>query len=145
MLAAGGQQMTRASALAWCLLVVAATPANAVESDETAALQAAEAWLKLIDAGQYGASWDEASSTFRRAISRSAWEKQAVAVLEPLGKMLERKSATKQLKHELPGAPDGTYVVLTFDTRFEHKERGHETVTMMLDGGRFRGAGYFIR
>ncbi len=31
------------------------------------------------------------------------------------------------------------------DTRFEHKERGRETVTMVLDGGRFRGAGYFIR
>jgi hypothetical protein len=59
--------------------------------------------------------------------------------------VLSRKVSSKQLTHELPGAPDGTYVVLTFDTRFEHKERGVETVTMMLDDGRFRGAGYFIR
>ena len=137
--------MTRAFALTWCLLAVAAAPARAGDTSEAAALQAAEAWLKLIDAGQYGASWDEASSMFRKAVSRSVWEKQAAAAREPLGKVLGRKVATKQLTHELPGAPDGTYVVLIFDTRFEHKERGHETVTMMLDGGRFRGAGYFIR
>ena len=137
--------MTRAFALAWCLFAVAAAPARAADTSEAAALQAAEAWLKLIDAGQYGASWDEASSMFRKAVSRSVWEKQAAAAREPLAKVLGRKVATKQLTHELPGAPDGTYVVLIFDTRFEHKERGHETVTMMLDGGRFRGAGYFIR
>ena len=137
--------MTRAMALTWCLLAAAAPPARAAETSDAAALQAAEAWLKLIDAGQYGASWDEASSIFRKAVSRAVWEKQAAAAREPLGKVLGRKVATKQLTHELPGAPDGTYVVLIFDTRFEHKERGRETVTMMLDDGRFRGAGYFIR
>ena len=126
-------------------LVAAAIPARAADTSEAAASKAAEAWLKLLDGGQYGAAWDEASSMFRKAVSRAAWEKQAAAAREPLGKVLERKIATRQLTHELPGAPDGTYVVLTFDTRFEHKERGHETVTMMLDGGRFRGAGYFIR
>ena len=130
-----------------CVLLVVALPApvRAAEASEAAALQAAEAWLKLIDAGQYGASWDEASSAFRRAVSRSTWEKKAAAAREPLGKVVTRKVASKQLTHELPGAPDGTYVVLSFETKFEHKERGTETVTMMLDDGRFRGAGYFIR
>jgi hypothetical protein len=137
--------MRRPIALTFFLLAVAAAPAGAAETSEAAALQAAEAWLKLIDAGQYGASWDEASASFRKAVSRSVWEKKAAAAREPLGKVLSRKVASKQLTHELPGAPDGTYVVLTFDTRFEHKERGVETVTMMLDDGRFRGAGYFIR
>jgi uncharacterized protein DUF4019 len=137
--------MGRAIALTCVLLAVAAGPARAAETSEAAALQAAEAWLKLIDAGQYGASWDEASASFRKAVSRSMWEKKAAAAREPLGKVISRKVASKQLTHELPGAPDGTYVVLTFDTRFEHKERGVETVTMMLDDGRFRGSGYFFR
>jgi len=35
--------------------------------------------------------------------------------------------------------------VVVYNSRFVHKERAHETVTMMLEGGRFRGAGYFIR
>lgn len=128
-------------------LLVVAPPASvlAAEANEAAALQATEAWLKLIDAGQYGAAWDEASSSFRKAVSRSVWETKAAAAREPLGKVLSRKIASQQLTHELPGAPDGTYVLLTFDTRFEHKEHGREAVTMVLEDGRFRGAGYFIR
>ena len=130
-----------------CGLLAGVLPGTvrAAETNEAAALQAAESWLKLIDAGQYGAAWDEASSAFRKAVSRSTWEKKSAAAREPLGKMVSRKVASKQLTHELPGAPDGTYVLLTFDTRFEHKEHGVETVTMVLDDGRFRGAGYFIR
>ena len=136
--------MTRAMALSCCLLA-SATPARAAEASEAAALQAADAWLKLIDTGQYGASWDAASSSFHKAVPRSTWEKKAAAAREPLGKVLERKVSSQELTHELPGAPDGTYVLLIFDTRFEHKERGHETVIMTLDGGRFRAASYFIR
>jgi len=137
--------MARALALICLSLAAVASPARAAEANEAAGVQAAEAWLKLIDAGQYGASWDEASAMFRKAVARSAWEKQAAAAREPLGKVVSRKLASKQLTHELPGAPDGTYLLLVYDTRFEHKERGHETVTVMMDGGRFRGAGYFIR
>lgn len=119
--------------------------ALAVDANDAAAVQAAEAWLKLVDTGQYGASWDQASTMFRKAVPRAAWEKQVSAAREPFGKVLDRKLASKQLMHELPGAPDGTYVVLVFDTRFERKEHGRETVTMALEGERFRGAGYFIR
>ena len=70
-------------------------------------------------------------------------------LFEVLGQQVEVEknyaSLSFQLAHELPGAPDGTYVVLVYDTRFEHKERARETVTVALEGGRFRGAGYFIR
>jgi Protein of unknown function (DUF4019) len=132
-------------ALNCCLLGLVPVAALAKETNEAAAVQSAEAWLKLIDAGRFGASWDEASTLFKKAVPRAAWEKQVAAAREPLGKVLDRKLASKQLVHELPGVPDGTYVVLIFDTRFERKERAHETVTMMLEDGRFRGAGYFIR
>lgn len=137
--------MSRAIALTCSLWWATAGTALAAEASEAAAVQAAEAWLKLIDRGQYGASWDEASTMFRKAVPRATWEKQAAAAREPLGKVLDRRLASKQLTHELPGAPDGTYVVLVYETRFERKERGWEKVTMMLDGGRFRGAGYFVR
>jgi hypothetical protein len=45
-----------------------------------------------------------------------------------------------------PWAPDGSYVVLQFETRFEHKAAAVETVTSMLDrDGVWRVAGYFVR
>ena len=47
---------------------------------------------------------------------------------------------------ELPGAPDGEYVVFQFDTQFERKRAAVETVTPMRDpDGSWRVSGYFIR
>ena len=47
---------------------------------------------------------------------------------------------------ELPGAPDGQYVVIQFDTQFERKRTAIETVTPMLDtDGQWRVSGYFVR
>ena len=47
---------------------------------------------------------------------------------------------------ELPGAPDGEYVVFQFDTQFERKRAAVETVTPMCDpDGSWRVSGYFIR
>ena len=137
--------MKRATAVISLLLATAVSPALAAEASESAGVKAAEAWLELIDAGRYAASWDEASTMFRKAVSRQAWETQAAVARDPLGKVISRKVASKQLTHQLPGAPDGTYVVVVYNTRLVHKEHAQETVTMMLEGGRFRGAGYFIR
>jgi len=118
--------MKRATAVISLLLATAVSPALAAEASESA-------------------SWDEASTMFRKAVSRQAWETQAAVARDPLGKVISRKVASKQLTHQLPGAPDGTYVVVVYNTRLVHKEHAQETVTMMLEGGRFRGAGYFIR
>ena len=47
---------------------------------------------------------------------------------------------------ELPGAPDGEYVVFQFSTAFEHKRAAVETVTPMMDAdGQWRVSGYFVR
>lgn len=129
----------------WVLLLSTAVVASAAPG-EADGVQAAQAWVKLLDDGQYGASWDAAAGLFKGAITRPDWEKKAAAARAPLGKVLSRKLVSKQLVSSLPGAPDGTYVVVVYETRFEHKERATETVTVALDSGeRFRGAGYFIR
>ena len=47
---------------------------------------------------------------------------------------------------ELPGAPDGQYVVIQFKTAFANKQSAIETVTPMLEeDGRWLVAGYFIK
>jgi hypothetical protein len=46
----------------------------------------------------------------------------------------------------LPGAPDGEYVVLQYETSFEHKQSAAETVTPTLDkDGKWPVSGYFIK
>ena len=53
---------------------------------------------------------------------------------------------TATYKTSLPGAPDGEYVVIQFDTSFENKKAAIETVTPMMDqDGTWRVSGYYIK
>ena len=62
------------------------------------------------------------------------------------GAVVARTLRTGRPATELPGAPDGQYVVFEFDTQFAHKRAAVETVTPMRDtDGRWRVSGYFIR
>jgi uncharacterized protein DUF4019 len=46
----------------------------------------------------------------------------------------------------MPGAPDGDYVLLQFNTTFERKAAAVETVTMVREAdGVWRVVGYFVR
>lgn len=112
---------------------------------EDAAVQAAEAWLLLVDEGQYAASWKATAPLFQKQVAEKAWEKMAAAVREPLGALRSRKLASAVLTHALPGAPDGEYVVIQFQSSFANKAEAVETVTPMLDGEVWKVSGYFIR
>jgi hypothetical protein len=68
------------------------------------------------------------------------------AARAPLGKVLSRTLKSATYATSLPGAPDGEYVVVKFDTSFEKKQSAIETVTPMKDpDGRWRVSGYFIK
>jgi len=108
--------------------------------------KSAAAWLELVDAGQYAKSWEEAAAYFKGAVSKENWQKALEAHRRPLGKLGSRKLTDATFAKTLPGAPDGQYVVMKYETSFEKKKSAVETVTFMLDiDGKWRAAGYFIR
>ena len=119
--------------------------ATSAEKPEDRAQVAAESWLKLVDEGRYEISWEKAAALFRAAVTREQWNQVAARVRTPLGKVLSRKLKSRQRTQQVPGAPDGDYVVLQYDTTFEHKKAAVETVTPMLDKGTWRVSGYFVR
>jgi hypothetical protein len=113
---------------------------------EKAAVTAAQKWLTLIDAGKYSESWQESSEYFRNAVNQDQWEQMLQSVRNPLGKVISRKLKTKAYKTSLPGAPDGQYVVIQFDTSFQNKKSAIETVTPVFDkDGQWRMSGYYIK
>ena len=113
---------------------------------DPAAERAALDWLALTDRGDSVASWESAATLFRRAVSAQQWEQSLAAARAPLGAMNSRRLETARAVTELPGAPDGEYVVFQFATSFEHKRSAIETVTPMRDtDGQWRVSGYFIR
>lgn len=115
---------------------------NATGKAQTAAL----AWLALVDAEKYGQSWSEAALLFRSAVMQVDWVNAAKATRTPLGALKSRTLKSANFTRSLPGAPDGEYVVIQFDSQFEHKASAVETVTPMRDkDGIWRVAGYYIK
>jgi hypothetical protein len=106
----------------------------------------AETWLSGIDAGGYEMSWNEASEFFQKSITAEAWAEVVTKFREPLGELKSRKLRDCQKADALPGAPDGKYVIVQFDTSFAAKAEAVETVTFMLEkNGSWKAAGYLIR
>jgi hypothetical protein len=126
------------------LTVIAAVGGN--PEKEKPAVASAERWLGLVDQGKYAESWKEAAALFRNAINQGQWEQSLQAVRKPLGNLVSRKVKTKTYRTSLPGAPDGEYVVIEFDSSFEKKKSAVETVTPMMDkDGKWRVSGYYIK
>ena len=128
------------------VLSLFAAYAIAGQSPEQSAQQAAESWLALTDTGKYAESWNQAGEIFRSAITEDQWVKTIKAVRGPLGKLLSRNLRIADFKTSLPGAPDGQYVVIQYDTVFEKKQTAVETITPMLEkDGKWRVSGYYIK
>ena len=137
---------TRALVFVGILAASFAAPALAADKPEDLAQVAAESWLKLTDSGDAGASWDQAARLFKGAVTREQWTQALAGVRPPLGKVVSRKVTSRQYSEKVPGAPDGKYVTIQYETVFENKASAVETVTPMLDpDGVWRVSGYFVR
>lgn len=113
---------------------------------EDQAVKAAETWLGLVDQGEYEDSWMNAAALFRAAVTAEQWEQALNAARKPLGELKSRKFKSAEFMTSLPGAPDGEYVVIQFDTSFANKKEAVETVTPMKDAvGVWRVSGYYIK
>ncbi len=129
-----------------CVVLLCSIAVLGQSKPEQAAAAAATSWLQLTDAGNYAASWDEAAPIFKDAVPRERWVQALEGTRTPLGKVISRKLKSAEYTTTLPGAPDGQYVVIQFETTFENKASAIETVTPTLaNDGTWRVSGYFIR
>jgi hypothetical protein len=131
-----------------CVLVIllSCMPALANETAEKKAVEVSNNWLILIDGGGYAESWKTAAAFFKNAVSKGQWEQSLTIARKPLGKVIKRNVKSKQYTTSLPGAPDGEYVVIRYETVFENKKSSIETVTPMIDrDGKWRVSGYYIK
>jgi hypothetical protein len=120
-------------------------PAAASAADARKATDAAKSWVVLLDAKAYARSWNAASGLFQSHVPQEQWERAVQAARGPMGALVSRHVAGAEFAGTLPGAPDGQYVVVRFDTKFAHKAAAIETVTMVLDNGSWKSAGYYVR
>ena len=132
--------------LVFALMLCASAAAQAQQKPEQLAEESSTAWLTLVDSGKYADSWQEAAQFFKNAVAKEQWQSMLSATRAPLGKMSSRKVKSATYTTKLPGAPDGEYVVIQYDSSFEHKQTAVETVRPMLDkDGKWRVSGYFVK
>ena len=126
---------------------VGSSPTPAIQNGgETAAKAAADIWLALVDDNRYEPAYQSAASIFQKLVTKEQWIKLAGNGRNLLGKSRSRTVQDTKFSATMPGAPDGQYVVIHYQTSFEKKAAATETVTTLLDSdGQWRVCGYFIR
>lgn len=128
------------------LSIILVQQASATDSKTAQAIKASEDFLLLVDTSQYSQSWDSASSFFKSQVSKENWVKQISGLRPAFGKVIDRQILGIQNVTELPGAPDGEYMVIQYNTSFEDKRKAVETITPMLDtDGKWHVSGYYIQ
>jgi len=142
---------TLAAALVACFTLVSCT-GNAEESDsKEAAQKAAMKWLPILDSGDYAQAREASADVMQSTLTAEQFENTFSAVLKPLGAVESRKLKSATYTTQLPGTPDGRYVVLQFRTSFANKKRAIETVVMERGDGEswkadsWKVSGYFIK
>jgi hypothetical protein len=126
------------------LLCMWGAPLSRAE-DEAGARKVAEAWLAIHDAGRHGETWDASAKLVQDKIPREQWEKAMRAATESFGALKSRTVLSSSAVRELPGMPDGEYVVLTYRSSFEHKAQAVETIIPMLEDGTWKVMTYRVR
>lgn len=110
------------------------------------AQMAATNWLVQIDKGEYLESWDNAAQYFQNQILQDRWSAALKASRGPLGNSTSRNINSSEFRSELPGAPDGNYYILTYNSSFENKASAIETITLTKGiDGKWRAVGYYIK
>lgn len=128
------------------LLTAFAGVAFSANEKEKAAADAATPWLALVDSGQYAESWFQAGSAFRGAVSKEQWKNALDSVRAPLGKMVSRQLKSATYTTKIPNVPAGEYVIIQYETNFEHASGMVETVTPMLEkDGKWKVSGYYVK
>jgi len=123
----------------------AAVKSPLIAAKEAAAAQSAEAWLRLMDNGEYGKAWDESGAPFRNMVARQQWVEGLPKDRAALGKLKSRKLEDVMYRSSMPGAPDGEYVMTRFFADYEKNAKVEEIVSLMYVDGTWRPIGYGTR
>ncbi|HEV2595216.1 MAG TPA: DUF4019 domain-containing protein [Sphingomicrobium sp.] len=127
------------------ILLAFALGAQAEAPNPQPDLVAAKGWVRLIDAQRWEESWVAAGALFKSRVPELRWASTIEPVRQPLGAVSSRNVKSVTRSKSLPGAPDGDYEVVQFQTQFANKADATETVVLSREASGWKVDGYFIR
>ncbi len=102
-------------------------------------------FLQLIDAEKYPESWQMAAGMMQEKIGQQEWVEKLAKARARSGALVEREEESVSYSPTAKDSPDGEYLTLVFDSKYQRVESISEYVTVMLDDGHWKVAGYFIQ
>lgn len=130
------------------LLLIVVPVLNKIPSQHVAerSLSAAAHFLFLVDTEEYARSWEITSENLKKMLSQEAWNERISEIRSFLGPIVERAQHEISYTDSASDVPEGAYVVMTFVSKFELRDRVIETITLMLgDNNQWQVVGYFLR
>lgn len=110
------------------------------------ALEVAQAWLGVMDRGEYSQGWDAAADYLKKSTERREFVKSVTRIRKLVGPVKARDIDSKEFATSLPGAPAGQYVILVYKTEFADRPDAVETIIMALEKDKkWRVSGYNIQ
>ena len=118
------------------------TPSHIVTQQS---IVAASEFLYLVDTEEYTKSWEVTSDTLKNMLSQEVWNKKIAQLREFLGPIVERIQQDITYTDSASDVPNGEYVVMTFISSFEFRERVVEKLTLLLgENNRWEVVGYHL-
>lgn len=115
-------------------------------ADINQATKVVDAWVKLIDQGNYDEAWDQTGPQFKKIVSKDNWVKWVAAYCRALGPVSTRILEKASYTGKIPSLPPGQYVLFKYATSFKNKPNSHEEITAQKeDDGVWRSLGYYVR
>ncbi|MGK2905009.1 MAG: DUF4019 domain-containing protein [Desulfuromonadales bacterium] len=106
---------------------------------------AALEFLHLLDADKYAESWRIAADLMKEKVTKQEWIEKITRTRTLAGALVERSEEDASYSTTAKDSPDGEYIALTFATKYQRAESVTEFVTVMLEDGHWKVAGYFIQ
>jgi hypothetical protein len=98
-----------------------------------------------LDAGRYGATWEEASPMLKDAMPKVQWETGLERTRGAMGVVVARKIRLANCTRGTRADPEAEICVIQYDTQFERR-LGDEQVTVLRGSdGAWRVAAYSLR
>lgn len=128
------------------LIIVPVLNKTPSQQNTDKSMLAAAQFLFLVDTEEYAKSWEVSSEALKDMLSQKAWNEQIAEIRFFLGPVIERIQQGISYTDSASDVPAGKYVILTFVSKFEFRERAIETITLMLgDNEQWQVVGYFLR
>ena len=130
-----------------CIFMIVFPLLNETPDKEKAekATAVATEFLQLIDAAKYAESWQMSAGLMKDKVSEKDWVEKLTRARALSGDLLERREQDASYSTTAVDSPEGEYISLIFESSFQRVESVNEYVTVMLDDGHWKVAGYFIQ